>query len=85
MRLIDADDLMEALNKSDRDARTEADIQGYCDGWNDVVEIINDQPTAYDVDTVVAELEEERFPTHENYSAIWLDKATTIVKRVGAE
>jgi hypothetical protein len=58
-RLIDADALMEALNKSDRDARTEADIQGYCDGWNDVVEIINEHPTAYDVEKVMAELEQQ--------------------------
>jgi len=42
-------------------------------------------PTAYDVKKVVEELEEESFPTHENYSAIWLDKATSIVKRGGVE
>lgn len=61
MRLIDADALMEALNKSDRDARTEADIQGYCDGWNDVVEIINEQPTAYDVEKVIHKIDETLF------------------------
>lgn len=58
--LISRSALMEELHKSDRDARTDSDIQGYCDGWNDVVEIINNQPTAYDVDAVVAGLEKAK-------------------------
>jgi hypothetical protein len=49
------------------------------------IKLIMDMPKAYDVDAVIEQLEEESFPTHENYSAIWLDKATTIVKRGGVE
>lgn len=36
-----------------------------------------------DTDNIVAELEEESFPTHENYSAIWFDKAIDIVRKSG--
>lgn len=44
-RLIDADELIKCLD--------------YC-AWNDATEVVNAQPTAYDVEKVVAELEEER-------------------------
>lgn len=55
------------------------------DAQEKIVLAIMNQKIAYDVEKVVAELEEESFPTHENYSAIWLDKALEIVKRGGVE
>lgn len=43
MRLIDADDLIKMLE----------------DGvWNDVVQVVREQPTAYDVDKVIEHLKE---------------------------
>lgn len=77
-RLIDADALKQALRKCQIEsliAHTEE---------KNVFDIINEQPTAYNVDAVVEQLEEESFPTHENYSAIWLDKAADIVKAGGS-
>ena len=33
-------------------------IDGWCEGWNAAVDIINNQPTAYNVEKVVEQLEE---------------------------
>ena len=55
-RLIDADALIEAMKKTEEeyeDAMT-------CPSWWSAYNVIKEQPTAYDVDAVVAELEEER-------------------------
>ena len=49
----------------------------------EMIDRMEEQPTAYNVDKVVKELENESFPTHENYSAIWYDKAIEIVKQGG--
>lgn len=70
-RLIDADKLKVYLQK-------------YLH-YEHAIPWVDAQPTAYDVEKVVAELEEESFPTHENYSAIWFDKAIDIVRKGGVE
>ena len=57
MRLIDADALIEEMNTSQKQPTSDENIEGYCEGWNDLADIINSQPTAYDVDAVVEELQ----------------------------
>lgn len=55
MRLIDADELLEALHESlegDCDLRKDYEFMG-------IDEFIENQPTAYDVDKVIAQLDEE--------------------------
>lgn len=77
-RLIDADKLKEAISKSTCHCAERLWKQVVCD-------VIDNQPTAYNVDKVVAELEEESFPTHENHSAIWLDTVLEVVRKGGVE
>lgn len=58
MRLIDADALLKELESSELQPTKETDgfIDGWCEGFNTVVDMINNQPTAYDPEKVVAEL-----------------------------
>lgn len=53
-RLIDADSLIKELvsNEIQPTKDIENYIEGWCEGYNTVVDIINEQPTAYDVDAV---------------------------------
>ena len=53
MRLIDADELIKCLE--------------HCI-WNDATEVVNAQPTAYDVEKVVAKLEEKKELHTEHYN-----------------
>lgn len=56
MRLIDADELLEALHESlegDCDLRKDYEFMG-------IDEFIENQPTAYDVDKVLEQLENEK-------------------------
>ena len=54
MRLIDADVLIEAMKK------TEAEYENAmaCPSWLSAFNVISEQPTAYDIDKVVEELEQ---------------------------
>jgi len=78
MRLIDADELKEW-------------ITGHCDieldeaTEGEILRVIDDQPTAYDVDKVVEQFKKERkFWLNRNIvPAINLDKAISIVKGGG--
>jgi hypothetical protein len=79
MRLIDADALLKKIDLI------------YPHYFLDVEQIINEQPTAYDVDEVVEELldsakimSEEKLP-HRYYKAIGTRKAIEIVKRGGID
>ena len=53
MRLIDADALIEAMKKTE----SEYENAMTCPSWWSAFNVISEQPTAYDVDKVVAELE----------------------------
>ena len=57
-RYIDADDLIEVIKESRplNWTDSESEIQEDAD-YNHFIEMINEQPTAYDVEKVVAELE----------------------------
>lgn len=52
-RLIDADALIEAMEKVEEDYEN----MGSIPNWFTALRIIKEQPTAYDVDAVVAELD----------------------------
>ena len=80
MRLIDADEFMENLI--------------YCDGLGRrgleaVLKTLKEQPTAYDVDKVVEEIEEDKFkhPFDEDEELInsYIDRAIKAVRKGGAE
>lgn len=45
--LISRSELIKALNESGKQPLLDDDIEAYCDGWNDAVDIMNNQPTAY--------------------------------------
>ena len=81
MRLIDADKLIGVLHESlegDCDLRKDYELMG-------IDEFIENQPTAYDVDKVVEELEEysnaDEAERHGTIPVIELDDAIEIVKR----
>lgn len=76
MRLIDADALIEEAREL------------HIDDFMLVMAMANKQPTAYDVEKVVAELEKEKeiVKEYEEYHcSVRLDKAIDIVKRGGIE
>ena len=58
MRLIDADDLLDVLDKVEQDCENACIIPS----WSMAVEEIKQLPTAYDVNKVVEELEEIIYP-----------------------
>ena len=85
MRLIDADKLIEVLHESlegDCYLREDYEFMG-------IDEFIKNQPTAYDVDKVVEELEEysnaDEAERHGTIPVIELDDAIEIVKRGGID
>lgn len=63
MRLIDADALLKELESSELQPNkdTEKFIDGWCEGFNTVVDMIRNQPTAYNPKKVVEELEEYKY------------------------
>lgn len=75
MRLIDADKLLDVLDKVEQDCENACIIPS----WSMAVEEIKRQPTAYDVDKVVEKLETAR----DGYSTAQLMTATNdeLVKR----
>lgn len=99
MRLIDADKLLDALDKVEQDCENACIIPS----WTMAVEKIKRQPTAYDVDKVVEKLEEEREISYADFDryvknyGLWLDaeyddffhrgleRAARIVKRGGTD
>lgn len=78
MRLIDADKIIDSLGNSDMDFAIGA--------------VIDDQPTAFDVDKVISELKRDKFvesecilsDVHQGYNA-GLNRAIEIVKGGGVE
>ena len=56
MRLIDADALIEAMKKTE----TEYENAMTCPSWWSAFNVISEQPTAYDIDKVVEELEQKK-------------------------
>ena len=56
MRLIDADALIEAMKKTE----SEYENAMACPSWWSAFNVISEQPTAYDIDKVVEELEKEK-------------------------
>lgn len=91
MRLIDADDLLDVLDKVEQDCENACIIPS----WSMAVEEIKRQPTAYDVDKVVEKLKSEKkviscvdnefqrgTKNGNNYA---LNMAIEIVKRGGAD
>lgn len=78
MRLIDADEIIDSLGGSDMDFAIGA--------------VIDNQPTAFDVDKVISELKRDKFiesecilsDVHQGYNA-GLNRAIEIVKEGGVE
>ena len=56
MRLIDADVLIEEMKKTE----TEYENAMTCPSWWSAFNVISEQPTAYDIDKVVEELEQKK-------------------------
>lgn len=89
MRLIDVDELLKTFTvNSDGIRIPEKD----CDNFDitislkEIKRIIREQPTAYDVDKVVEQLEETKaYMLYENMNADvkWIDKAIEIIKAGG--
>jgi len=82
-RLVDIDAVIKAV---DRHTKDESEV--VLD--NDITCILEEVPTAYDVEKVVAELEEESYSTTDivcggRFDAIRLNSAIGIVKRGGVE
>ena len=78
MRLIDADELLEALHESlegDCDLRKDYEFMG-------IDEFIENQPTAYNVDKVLEQLEYSRVP---NTGIAGYHKVVEIVKGGGID
>lgn len=79
MRLIDADELIEVLHESlegDCDLRKDYEFMG-------IDEFIKNQPTAYDVDKVVEEIESCFNATEDKGRRLAYHRAITIVKGGG--
>ena len=87
MRLIDADALIEAMKKTE----SEYENAMTCPSWWSAFNVISEQPTAYDIDKVVEELEIERKTANNTYNSFnmgvdlgrvfGLEKAIEIVKQ----
>ena len=81
MRLIDADALIEAMKKTE----SEYENAMTCPSWWSAFNVISEQPTAYDIDKVVEELEME-MKASSGYSAEIVSsfsRAIEIVKHGG--
>lgn len=66
MRLIDADALLQAMDKRYNEKK---DIvpNNLAEGFMQMEKLIKEQPTAYDVEKVVEQLEEEREYSHTDF------------------
>ena len=88
MRLIDSDALIEAMKKTE----SEHEKAMTCPSWWSAFNVISEQPTAYDIDKVSAELEKnasrytKKYTTpygnnvYRDVKAISIHKAIEIVK-----
>ncbi len=86
MRLIDANNVIDDI-KWEMGETYDDDVRA---GMKSVIDIINKRMTIYDVDKVVAELQNKSFERHGNQGmggelVISLDDAVEIVKRGGAD
>lgn len=87
MRLIDADALIEKLEEKMFNSQSMCPVIKI----TDVMSLIDEQPTAYDPEAVVAELDESSFlmeprtEGHYAYNGVFLDEAIKIVRKGGAE
>lgn len=77
MRLIDADKLIENINEIYKGYMTD---ESGCVPY-DFERIVDEQPTAYDIDKVVEELESIECASGAYERKCWLDKAIEIVKQ----
>lgn len=100
-RLIDADGLLKELESSKLQPTKDKDgfINGWCEGFNTVVDIIRNQTTAFDTEKVVKQLEEvnmnyfltiantgsEKLDIAYGYASDSINKAIDIVKKGGVE
>ena len=91
MRLIDAENFSKAMKDYFTDMITHHKYNVDCVDCNaDLQHLLDEQPTAYDVDKVVEELEKESFTTTDTvcggiFKAIRLSSAIEIVKQGGKE
>ena len=84
MRLIDADVLIEAMKKTE----SEHENAMTCPSWWSAFNVISEQPTAYSVDKIVAELEKLKdkgsvTKTEKLITKACVNKAIEIVKQGG--
>lgn len=104
MRLIDADELLSKLNEAYKKANAEYHRRalngfwcGTCSALQEAIREVKEQPTTFDVDKVVSELEKNASRYTKKYTtpygnngyrdtkAISIHKAIEIVKRGGKE
>lgn len=88
MRLIDADKVVEHLEKVKKESASLVDM-AHILGFQSVIDI---QPTAYDPDKVVEQMEKEKNPIYREVESIMgdrqsikIDKAIEIVKGGGVD
>lgn len=91
-RLIDADALLKELESSKLQPTKDTDgfIEGWCEGFNTVVDMIRNQPTAFDTEKVVEQLEglsnaEADYYYASSNDVIDREDAIDIVKKGGVE
>lgn len=89
MRLIDADLLLSQIGNR-YDEKKDIVPDNLAEGFVQMEKLIKEQPTAYDVDKVVSELQDKSFERHGNSGmggelVINLDDAVDIVKRGGEQ
>lgn len=77
MRLIDADALIEAMKKTE----SEYENAMTCPSWWSAFNVISEQPTAYDIDKVVAELEKLKNEKTMGSHKVMIKEAIEIVKQ----
>ena len=82
MRLIDADKLIKKIDRYTRTNNVEFNI-----ACKYIIEVVKEQPTAFDVDKVVEQLEKESYYTdiETDREVVNLNKASEIVKEGGTD
>lgn len=80
-RLIEADSLIEELNK----LAIKANDLGEYSATNFIINLVKNRPTAYDVEKVVAELKEHLYTDYTWTDFVEMEDAINIVKRGGVE
>ena len=86
MRLIDAENFSKAMKDYFTDMITHHKYNVDCVDCNaDLQHLLDEQPTAYDINEVVKQLKEKYLYSIGNLKMISLDEAIEIVKKGGAE